>query len=89
MAGCRPAVCPRRRCQPAAEPRPVGRNAYAPAAPYAPASGYAPGPLVVEQYVLTNPALNYAQYLLRAILPTVLHIVVAIAADYMRRTAPV
>ncbi len=42
----------------------------------------APGPLVVEQYVLTNPALNYAQFLLRAILPTVLHIVVAIAAGY-------
>jgi ABC-2 type transport system permease protein len=44
--------------------------------------GYTLGPLVVEQYVLTNPALNYAQYLLRAILPTVLHIVVAIAAGY-------
>ncbi|HEX9525104.1 MAG TPA: ABC transporter permease [Reyranella sp.] len=45
-------------------------------------TGFAPGPLVVEQYVLTNPALNYAQFLLRAILPTVLHIVVAIAAGY-------
>ena len=44
--------------------------------------GYAPGVLVVEQYVLTNPALNYAQFLLRAILPTVLHVVVAIAAGY-------
>ena len=44
--------------------------------------GYAPGPLVVEQYVLTNPALNYAQFLLRAILPTVLHIVIAISAGY-------
>ncbi len=43
---------------------------------------YAPGPLMVEQYVLTNPALNYAQFLLRAILPTVLHVVVAIAAGY-------
>ena len=32
--------------------------------------------------MLTNPALNYAQFLLRAILPTVLHIVVAIAAGY-------
>jgi ABC-2 type transport system permease protein len=50
--------------------------------PASPSSGYAPGPLVVEQYVLTNPALNYAQFLLRAILPTVLHIVVAIAAGY-------
>ena len=49
-----------------------------------PASGgsFAPGSLVVEQYVLTNPALNYAQFLLRAILPTVLHVVVAIAAGY-------
>jgi ABC-2 type transport system permease protein len=45
-------------------------------------SGYAPGSLVVEQYVLTNPALNYAQFLLRAILPTVLHVVTAIAAGY-------
>src|SRR4051812_31580403 len=42
-------------------------------------SSFTPGPLVVEQYVLTNPALNYAQFLLRAILPTVLHIVIAIA----------
>jgi ABC-2 type transport system permease protein len=40
------------------------------------------GALVVEQYVLTNPALNYAQFLLRAILPTVLHVVMAIAAGY-------
>ncbi len=38
------------------------------------------GALVVEQYVLTNPALNYAQFLLRAILPTVLHVLVALAA---------
>src|SRR4029453_12303715 len=43
---------------------------------------FTPGPLVVEQYVLTNPALNYAQFLLRAILPTVLHIVMAIAGGY-------
>jgi ABC-2 type transport system permease protein len=42
----------------------------------------AAGPLVVEQYVLTNPALNYAQFLLRAVLPTVLHVVTAIAAGY-------
>jgi ABC-2 type transport system permease protein len=45
-------------------------------------AAYAPGPLVVEQYVLTNPALNYAQFLLRAILPTVLHVMVAIAGGY-------
>lgn len=40
------------------------------------------GVLVVEQYVLTNPALNYAQFLLRAVLPTVLHVVIAVAAGY-------
>lgn len=45
-------------------------------------TSFQPGPLIVEQYVLTNPAMNYAQFLLRAILPTVLHIVVAIAAGY-------
>jgi ABC-2 type transport system permease protein len=45
-------------------------------------ASFAPGSLVVEQYVLTNPALNYAQFLLRAILPTVLHVIVAIAAGY-------
>src|SRR5271167_1916983 len=43
---------------------------------------FAPGSLVVEQYVLTNPALNYAQFLLRAILPTILHVVTAISAGY-------
>lgn len=36
--------------------------------------------LVPEEYVLANPALNYAQFLLRAILPTVLHVVIAISA---------
>jgi ABC-2 type transport system permease protein len=45
-------------------------------------TGYAPGALVVEQYVLTNPALNYAQFLLRAILPMVLHVIVAITGGY-------
>lgn len=44
--------------------------------------GFTPGPLVVEQYVLTNPALNYAQFLLRAILPAVLHVVIAVAACF-------
>jgi ABC-2 type transport system permease protein len=49
-----------------------------------PAAGrsFVPGALVVEQYVLTNPALNYAQFLLRAILPHILHVIVAIAAGY-------
>ncbi len=45
-------------------------------------SSFQPGALVLEQYVLTNPALNYAQFLLRAILPTVLHVITAIAAGY-------
>jgi ABC-2 type transport system permease protein len=40
------------------------------------------GPLVVEQYVLTNPAVNYAGFLLRTIMPTVLHVVIAIATGY-------
>ena len=41
--------------------------------------GAGPG-LVPEEYVLSNPALNYAQFLLRAVLPTVLHVVIAISA---------
>ena len=32
--------------------------------------------------MLSNPALNYAQFLLRAVLPTVLHVVIAISAGY-------
>ncbi len=45
-------------------------------------TAYSPGPLTVEPYVLTNPALNYVQFLLRAIMPTVLHILIAIAGGY-------
>ncbi|MGJ4939393.1 ABC transporter permease [Bradyrhizobium sp. HKCCYLS1011] len=40
------------------------------------------GTLAVEQIALTNPERNYAQYLVRALLPVVLHIVVAISAGY-------
>ena len=40
------------------------------------------GRLVIEEYVLTNPALNYAGFLLRAVMPTTLHVVIAIAAAY-------
>jgi ABC-2 type transport system permease protein len=47
------------------------------------AAEYRAGPLVVEQYVLTNPALNYVQFLLRAILPMVLHVVIAITGGYV------
>ncbi|EJL57818.1 ABC-type multidrug transport system, permease component [Rhizobium sp. CF122] len=52
-------------------PKPPGRS-----------TGFAPGSLVTEQYVLTNPALNYVQFLLRAILPTVLHVLTAVAGGY-------
>jgi ABC-2 type transport system permease protein len=40
------------------------------------------GSLVVEQYVLTNPALNYAGILLRAVMPTTLHVIIGIATAY-------
>ena len=40
------------------------------------------GALVAETIVLVNPARNYAQFLLRALLPMVLHVVIAIAAGY-------
>jgi ABC-2 type transport system permease protein len=43
---------------------------------------YKPGVLVAEQYVLSNPALNFVQFLLRAVLPTVLQVVVGIAGCY-------
>jgi ABC-2 type transport system permease protein len=40
------------------------------------------GSLVAESIVLVNPERNYAQYLLRALLPVVLHVVIALAAGY-------
>src|SRR5580704_3611028 len=40
------------------------------------------GQLVVERYALTNPQTNYAQFLLRAILPTVLHVLIAISGGF-------
>src|SRR5262249_35538367 len=40
------------------------------------------GALVAETIVLVNPQRNYAQFLLRTLLPVVLHVVVAIAAGY-------
>src|SRR5262249_33185349 len=40
------------------------------------------GSLVAETIVLVNPAPNYAQFLLRALLPMVLHVVIALAAGY-------
>ena len=40
------------------------------------------GALVAETIVLVNPEKNYAQFLLRALLPVVLHVVIALAAGY-------
>src|SRR6185312_16845505 len=40
------------------------------------------GALVTETIVLVNPARNYAQFLLRALLPMVLHVIMAISAGY-------
>jgi hypothetical protein len=40
------------------------------------------GMLAVQNIVLVNPERNYAQFLLRALLPMVLHVVIAISAGY-------
>jgi ABC-2 type transport system permease protein len=40
------------------------------------------GSLVAETIVLVNPQRNYAQFLLRTLLPMVVHVIVAIAAGY-------
>jgi ABC-2 type transport system permease protein len=40
------------------------------------------GSLVAETIVLVNPTRNYAQFLLRTLLPMVLHVVIALAAGY-------
>src|SRR5215470_5181963 len=53
-------------------------SAAAPTAPKAPRIGS----LVAETIVLVNPERNYAQFLLRALLPVVLHAVMALAAGY-------
>jgi ABC-2 type transport system permease protein len=50
----------------------------APAAPKAPRIGS----LVAETVVLVNPQRNYAQFLLRALLPMVTHVIIALAAGY-------
>src|SRR5262249_22947691 len=64
-------------------PHGCGQSATAAVAASGPARPRTIGSLVVEQYVLTNPALNYAQFLLRAVLPTVLHVVIGISAAYV------
>lgn len=40
------------------------------------------GSLIAETIVLVNPEKNYAQFLLRTLLPMVLHVIIAIAAGY-------
>ena len=40
------------------------------------------GSLVAETIVLVNPQKNYAQFLLRTLLPVIIHIVITIAAGY-------
>ena len=57
------------------------------AAVAAPASRAAPAPasvgtLSAETIALVNPQKNYAQFLLRALLPTIIHVVITLAAGY-------
>lgn len=59
----------------------AGAGSVAPAKLGAP-SPHRVGSLAVEQIALSNPERNYAQYLVRALLPVVLHIVIAIGAGY-------
>jgi ABC-2 type transport system permease protein len=40
------------------------------------------GALVAETIVLVNPQKNYAQFLLRALLPVIIHVIIALAAGY-------
>jgi ABC-2 type transport system permease protein len=56
----------------------AARNATGHAAP----SPSSIGSLVAETIVLVNPESNYAQFLLRALLPMVIHVVIALAAGY-------
>jgi ABC-2 type transport system permease protein len=57
------------------------------AASAAPAAHAAPKPprigsLSAETIVLANPQTNYAQFLLRSLLPTIIHVVIALAGGY-------
>jgi ABC-2 type transport system permease protein len=57
------------------------------AAMAAPARRAAPAPasmgtLAAETIALVNPQKNYAQFLLRALLPTIIHVVITLAAGY-------
>jgi ABC-2 type transport system permease protein len=53
-------------------------RAAAGAAPKAPRIGS----LVAETIILVNPERNYAQFLLRTLLPMVIHVIIALAAGY-------
>jgi ABC-2 type transport system permease protein len=53
----------------------------APARRAAPASASL-GTLTAETIALVNPQKNYAQFLLRALLPTIIHVVITLAAGY-------
>src|SRR6516162_2532824 len=54
------------------------RRAVVPGAPKAPRVGS----LVAETIVLVNPERNYAQFLLRTLLPMVIHVIIALSAGY-------
>src|ERR1700741_1330282 len=58
--------------------------AAAAAAPagHAAAAAVSIGKLVGETIVLVNPQKNYAQFLLRALLPMIIHVVITLAAGY-------
>ncbi len=56
-------------------------NAAAPAKRAAPAPSTT-GALTAETIALVNPQKNYAQFLLRALLPTIIHVVITLAAGY-------
>ena len=56
-------------------------NVAAPATRAAPGPA-STGPLTAETIALVNPQKNYAQFLLRALLPTIIHVVITLAAGY-------
>ena len=56
-------------------------NAAAPAKRSAPAAA-STGTLTGETIALVNPQKNYAQFLLRALLPMIIHVVITLAAGY-------
>src|SRR5262249_29528306 len=65
----------------------LGEGLSAAAASAAPAAHAAPnaarvGSLVAETIVLVNPQKNYAQFLLRTLLPMVIHVVIALAGGF-------